>query len=245
MRAMPIGRTGVTAQPLYAQVRDRLLERIIRKEWQFGQVLPNEFDLARQFGVSIGTIRKAVEGLEAARIVTRKQGRGTFVSRESAVATTEPFSNYGGLTPDGQDVKAETLLNRVRTVLPAEIRPLGLVETQAVIEITRRRIFGTHARVLDRIAVPRHIFFDFDPEDELPCNLYEYFGDYFGVRVARSTEKLSIALASGDIAEALDVPLGTALMRVERISAASSGEPIEWRESFGFLAKSSCLSGPT
>lgn len=66
-------RAAVVAQPLYIQVRERLLERIVGRV-AAGQMLQNELDLARQFGVSIGTIRKAVEGLEAARIVDSQTG---------------------------------------------------------------------------------------------------------------------------------------------------------------------------
>jgi GntR family transcriptional regulator len=41
--------------------------------------MPNEADLAREFGVSAGTMRRALDKLEEDRIVTRLHGRGTFV----------------------------------------------------------------------------------------------------------------------------------------------------------------------
>ncbi len=238
-----MGRAGVIAQPLYAQVRDRLLERIVRKEWQHGQVLPNEFDLAREFGVSIGTIRKAVEGLEAARIVTRKQGRGTFVSRDSTIASTEAVSILYGLSPEVQEVATETLVNEIRVGHPLGSTALSLTATQAVIEITRRRTFANGVRALDRIALPQHVFFDFDCAAELPCNLYEYFADYFGIRIANSTEQLSIALATSETAHALGVAPATAVLRIERTSRSVSGEAIEWRETFCFLPKGVGFSG--
>ena len=67
------------ARPLYSQVREILLSRIDRGDWSEGELLPNEFQLATEFGVSVGTIRRAVGGLEEAGIVVRKQGRGTFL----------------------------------------------------------------------------------------------------------------------------------------------------------------------
>ena len=68
------------ARPLYSQVRDILLQRINRGDWSTGDALPNEFLLASELGVSIGTLRRAIEGLEDAGVVIRRQGRGTYVS---------------------------------------------------------------------------------------------------------------------------------------------------------------------
>jgi GntR family transcriptional regulator len=71
---------GAVARPLYTQVRDLMIERIESGLWPIGTALPNEVQLSSEFGVSVGTIRRAVEGLEEAGILVRKQGRGTFVA---------------------------------------------------------------------------------------------------------------------------------------------------------------------
>jgi GntR family transcriptional regulator len=71
---------GAVPRPLYSQVRDLMIDRIEAATWPVGAALPNEFQLSSEFGVSVGTIRKAVEGLEEAGILIRKQGRGTFVA---------------------------------------------------------------------------------------------------------------------------------------------------------------------
>ena len=47
-------------RPLYAQVRERLIERIRSGDWKPGQLIPNEFEIAAEFGVSQGTARKAI-----------------------------------------------------------------------------------------------------------------------------------------------------------------------------------------
>ena len=79
------------ARPLYSQVRDLLLERTRNSEWSIGQALPNEFNLAAEFGVSIGTVRRAVEGLEETGIVVRKQGRGTYIAGPASTAMLGRF----------------------------------------------------------------------------------------------------------------------------------------------------------
>ena len=243
MRAQSSGRAGVVSQPLYAQVRERLLERIVAKEWRHGQVLPNEFDLAREFGVSIGTIRKAVEGLEAAKIVIRKQGRGTFVSRESAAPQTEPVSVFATLIDGGDAAQIVTLTIELRAASAEEKSALALKTESGVIEILRCRKFGGGARVLDRICLPRHLFFDFEPKDPLPSNLYEFYGDFFGIRVVKNTEQVTVAVADAEVAQELGIPELSAVLKISRSAASAIGQVIEWRVSYCVLPNGLNLTG--
>jgi len=66
--------------PLYQQIYNHLAEEIAAGIYPVGASLPNEVDLARSYKVSAGTMRKALDKLEAEGIVSRKQGRGTFVT---------------------------------------------------------------------------------------------------------------------------------------------------------------------
>jgi len=69
---------------LYEQVRNHLKEQINAGAWEIGAILPNEPDLARDLGVSCGTVRNALGMLEDEGVVARKQGRGTFVLDKEA-----------------------------------------------------------------------------------------------------------------------------------------------------------------
>ena len=80
MGEVGLGGGLVDHKPLYGRVRDLVLNRIRSGDWGPGQSLPNEIVLATDFGVSVGTIRRAIEGLERNGVVSRKQGRGTFVT---------------------------------------------------------------------------------------------------------------------------------------------------------------------
>lgn len=51
----------VNRQPLYQQVRQILLATIQSGQWGPGEKIPIEPVLAQQMGVSIGTLRRAVE----------------------------------------------------------------------------------------------------------------------------------------------------------------------------------------
>src|SRR5665213_1339497 len=75
LRALP-----ASDRPLYVEVRARLIEAISAGAWRPGEAIPSEAQLARGFGVAIGTIRKAVDSLVAEQALVRRQGKGTYVA---------------------------------------------------------------------------------------------------------------------------------------------------------------------
>src|SRR5580704_8078982 len=68
------------ARPLYAQVREVLVRRLVDGVWAPGEGLPSEMELAAELDVSQGTVRKALDTMAADKLLVRHQGRGTFVS---------------------------------------------------------------------------------------------------------------------------------------------------------------------
>ena len=99
-RMLPTNR--FSTRPLYLQLRDALAERIAHGEWKPGNAIPNESDLAREFGVSSGTMRKALDMMEGEHLLTRRQGRGTFVNDQSSDEMAMRFNNVR--SKDGQRV---------------------------------------------------------------------------------------------------------------------------------------------
>ena len=89
-----MGSDWAERKPLYIQVRDTLAARIATGTWKPGSPIPNEQDLARELGVSPGTMRKALDLLEAERVVTRRQGRGTYVNDPASEELAARFNNF-------------------------------------------------------------------------------------------------------------------------------------------------------
>mgnify|MGYP003331229246 CR=1 FL=1 len=71
--------THLVRNPLYQQIRNILIDRIQSGMWSPGCQIPPEPALANEFGVSIGTIRHAVDTLVAEGIIDRHSGSGSFV----------------------------------------------------------------------------------------------------------------------------------------------------------------------
>lgn len=68
------------AEPLWQQLADVLRGKIESGELPAGRVIPSEATLSQEYGLSRGTVVKALDALERDGLVRRVQGRGTFVT---------------------------------------------------------------------------------------------------------------------------------------------------------------------
>lgn len=106
-------------KPLYLRLADQLATKIKTGWVKVGGQLPAEMDLAREFNVSGGTMRKALDTLEERGILSRRQGQGTFVCDPADV----PFKICIGR------VQAEALLKVFRQADGIDDSLTGLVQS--------------------------------------------------------------------------------------------------------------------
>ena len=97
-------------QPLYLQIKALLEKSLEVREWGPGAAIPSEIELAGRFGVSQGTVRKAIDALAADNLVVRRQGKGTFV----ATHTEEQASSFRFLRIRHNDGHDEYPASRLR-----------------------------------------------------------------------------------------------------------------------------------
>src|SRR5688572_12443707 len=147
-------------RPLYLQVRDALVERIGKGEWKPGAAIPNEVDLAREFGISSGTMRKALDLLEDQRVLTRSQGRGTYVNDHSSAVLVSRFWRISA--PDGKPMIGDTKTIEV-VEAPAneeERRRLRLGVEDSVYRVRRVRWHDDRPFVVEEASLPTAHFPD-------------------------------------------------------------------------------------
>jgi GntR family transcriptional regulator len=222
-------------RPLYAKVRDQLIERIRSGAWKPGQLIPNEFEIAAEFGVSQGTARKAIEELAGERLVVRRQGRGTFVMEHTPAHVLFRFFNIQddantAITPDSTDVRAELV-----KASPQECARLGLVAGDAVVHIARVRTRAGKPFIAELIVLPDNLFPGLLDLPSVPNTLYDLFQKSYGILMMRTDDRLSAVSADAKTATQLGVAAGTPLLRIDRTAYALDDKPIEWRISLCHL----------
>src|SRR5512145_3175741 len=95
--SLPTDNPQLSFSPLYKQVVRLLMRSLEAGEWKSGVALPSEMELAQRFGVSQGTVRKAIDELVGDNLLVRRQGKGTFVATHS---DPEAFSRFLCLAPN-------------------------------------------------------------------------------------------------------------------------------------------------
>jgi DNA-binding LacI/PurR family transcriptional regulator/DNA-binding transcriptional regulator YhcF (GntR family) len=69
-----------SSKPMYEKIFEEVKRRIATKQYEAGERIPSEKELADEYGVSRITSKKALEMLAAERLIVRKPGRGSFVA---------------------------------------------------------------------------------------------------------------------------------------------------------------------
>ncbi|HBT39284.1 MAG: Transcriptional regulator, GntR family [Thermotoga sp. 50_1627] len=80
-----------SAVPLYAQLAEKLKEKILKGEWKDGEKIPPEFELMEKYGVSRATVRTAIDTLVAEGFLVKRHGVGTFVRKFRPTFSFEPL----------------------------------------------------------------------------------------------------------------------------------------------------------
>jgi DNA-binding transcriptional regulator YhcF (GntR family) len=92
MSSVMIGLDPDDTRPPYAQVVDTLRREIEQGVLAPGAKLPTHQELASQYGVSIGTVKRALGELQGAGLVLSRQGQGTFVRTRRTLLESVPHT---------------------------------------------------------------------------------------------------------------------------------------------------------
>jgi GntR family transcriptional regulator len=219
-------------KPLYLQIKALVVQSLAAGEWSPGEAIPSELDLAARYGVSQGTVRKAIDALAADNLVVRRQGKGTFV----ATHTEESQSMFRFLrirADDGHDeYPASRLVDVRRGRAAAEIaRLLEIKPGDPVVMIRRVLEWAGKPVVLDEITLPAALFRGLTRAklEAYPGSMYGFFETRFGVRMLNAQERLKAVPADTLAAAALGVAPGSPLLAVERVAFTFGGRPVEFR----------------
>jgi GntR family transcriptional regulator len=219
---------------LHLQLREVLIKRIANGDWQAGIAIPNEIELAREFGLSAGTVRKALDWMESAQLVVRQQGRGTFVRDQLSGDILTRFCNLR--RADGTLIEA-TVTSAVLVTAEAtavEAQHLGLRAGEKVHRVTQIREIDGAPFAHESLVLPAAFFPKIDAKSPAVGNIGQVaFAN--GLLLGHGRELVSIAAASEEVARALSLQRDSPLLLLDRVIETIDGEPLEWRRSLCHL----------
>lgn len=224
---LPVPLRADSPTPLYHQIFVVLRDRILSGELAHGSQLPTEFELADRFAVSRITAKRALDELAAEGLVARRRGRGTHVIHRSQPKPV-PAPLLGLI--ENLEILAEhtdvRLLHFARTPPPPPVRErfeIGVAETLAHAVRVRSRDglpFGHY------VSWTRTEHRDFNARKLAQTSRIRLFASC-GIRLAQVEQTLAAAAADAELASRLEVPVGTALLTLERLSYDPEGRLVD------------------
>ncbi len=220
--------------PLYRSAKRALLQAIEAGRLPPGLALPNEATLAASFGISVGTLRHAVDELVAEHILVRRQGRGTFVATHGADRFLFQFFHVE--RGDGlREVPQVELLafDRLRLDDDLAATALGLKPGDAVLQFQNRLLLQGRPVVHDHISLSAALFKGLTEKRlrERPATLYQLYQTDYGITVVRALERARALACDRATARVLGLAVATPVLQVRRTALSFGDKPVEYRVS--------------
>ncbi len=220
------------ASLLYERVVD-LVEQLIAEQGLVpGDMLPSYTELAGQAGVSLITVRRALDELERAGRVRRHQGLGTFVARPRIV--TEPTRTGSLLATlaagDGRVTRLETTVLSLHEGQPSAdlCQALRISADSPVWRLRRLRLLDGQPAVLETSVIPVALA----PElgamaGRLSGSLYDLLAAEYGLVDSYEEQYLEVLLPTQAEARLLALRARAQVVRIRGLSADGTGLPFD------------------
>lgn len=221
-----------TNRPLYQQIERTLKEMVAGEEFNPGERIPSERDLAVQFGVSRMTVRKAVDNLAALGILERDSTSGTRVrhpnvTRGIGPQTTTSISKL--LHDSGAESGSRLLFFEESRATKKMAARLNLEVGESLIVIRRLRLVNNKPFCIETSYLPKLLVPRLAAEDLLEsASLYSLLETRFSICVETSDQIISVSYATEEEADLLDIKPSEAVLLQRSLVKDQEERPIEY-----------------
>ena len=126
----------------YEQVAEILAAKIRNGEWQIGQKLPGEIELAREYGVGRSTVRETLNILQQKGMIEKRHGSGTYVTENKKVMENPLLllTSVGTMIKDAGYQAGSVFRSTTHELPTGHIqRKMGLSQDEKIVVVNRAR----------------------------------------------------------------------------------------------------------
>jgi GntR family transcriptional regulator len=219
--------------PLHHQVYLDLKAAIDEGEHAPGDRLPPERELARRYGCSLITIRRALDELSRESRVRRDQGRGTFVlppRLELDIAGAQSFTEE--MQRRGLDPETRLVAARPEAASDSVAQALHLEAGSPTLYLERLRVAGGEPLLLEMVHLPAERFPGLLASDLEHNSLYDILTERYATPVVRAREALEPVLLPAREARLLGLGPRSLALLIEGIAYTADGTAVEFGRTY-------------
>ena len=212
--------------PLYVQLMEELETSIRNGVYKPGDKIMTEAEMAKEYGVRLITVRKAVGSLMEKGLVVRKQGKGTFVTKPKYSRNMKKLQSFTEMCEQmGVKPGAQVLENRLIMADKKVADRLGIEPGSNVVYISRLRLADGEPVQVEKSYFPLKYAFLLE-EDLNNGSMFECLKEKAGAKVASSEKMIELCRATAEEAALMDVKKGDYLLFVKSTAYDENGEPM-------------------
>ena len=204
----------------YRQIADDLRGRVAQGEFAAGRLLPSESELSGSYAASRITIRRALEVLRDEGLVDSRQGFGWFVAADPLRQSLGRLGTIEAQLAASGVRSARRVLDFGFVAAPPRVRQV--LGTKSVLEVRRLNLADDEPFARVTVWCPDDLGAPISRDDVERSSFYELLE----VPLGGAVQTIGAALASPDDAGLLEVPVGSPVLRCERITSTPEGRPV-------------------
>jgi GntR family transcriptional regulator len=223
----------MTRVPRYHRIAQSLREQIGAGALQPGERLGTQRGLARQFGVTLMTLRQALTVLEREGLIARRHGLGTFVAAASVDYDILHWTSLAGdLTAKGQEVVTRFVRSGFVRADAATAKALRLGDAGRAFVLERLRLVDGHPMSFQASYLAPALGAEVAKVDLSVTPLGAALADKLGIDVLGAHETVSAVPLDPHAARHLGCRAGVAAFRSDRVSLGSDGAAVVYDRVF-------------
>jgi len=217
--------------PMYYQIKQTIKNWITDKEFQLGERIPSENELAAKFKVNRLTVRQAISQLVQEGFLISKRGEGTFVSKDEGLIKS--FSlEFTGFMDDlfYQISKSKTKSVEINRIIPPHSIKEKLIlhnEDKEVVQIKRVRFLQDKSFAYTVNYLPIAIGEKIKEGDLYKKPLLQIIEQDLRIPFTEAFQTIEASFADQERSEKLGIVSGSPILFVERVMYTKNRDPVE------------------
>lgn len=217
--------------PYYHQLKQAIMSAIELGDLKPGDMLPSEFALAEQLGISRLVVHRALREMVADGILERKRAVGTFVAlpvKREFLVEGSSFSLSEGLAKNELEFSNRILTQEVIPAAGEVMQALKLAEGAQVVHLVSLRCIRGLPFAVEEMYFPYDRFPVMATQNLNNASTYAALGQLYDAYPHEAIDRVSADSATRLEASLLDVRINHPVLKLKRIAVNKSGEPIEY-----------------